>query len=816
MRGRTSPVSDREVYGKYQLLARIASGGMAEVLLARSSSVGGFEKILAIKRMHPRLGMNQGFVSLFIEEAKLSVSLTHPNIVQVFDFGRVDDDYYIAMEYVEGVDLSTLSARARDRGHPLAPAACVYMMKCMFDGMAYAHNKRDRLGRPAGIIHRDISPHNVLVSFEGQVKISDFGIAKAVEEIKRSEKGEVVGKVAYMAPEQARGEVITTASDIWGGGVILHEILTNSRLFARNADPDTLAAVANLTIPPPSMINPMVPPALDNLVMRTLDRSVATRPSSAREVAEALDDVLRNHFPRMNEFKLTEVIVDIFDGEVPSLLAALEQPSFRPAPTARVSPFESTVAGTAAGEHSVPGATRSERPDLLDGAPIESTPSQYEPTTTSPRAPVIDEAVREPSADENWFPDPFSRGLSETKKRLVPETDTGEFVSVQEVERLKALFVTDPNLWVLVDIGDAYEQAGLPDRAMAAYELAAAKFAQQGLLVQAVVIYRMLVQRNGETQRVLEGIRRLQTLPGLSDAEMLLEIFTPGASDFSEYRGLFESSPPDNQVDIFAPAPIFSALGADQLQHLVPKLELRRVAPSTEIIREGEPGDSFFWVGRGRVVVSTTNFKGRRIYLTSLADGDCFGEQSFFTGKPRDATVETTDEALLVEVSKDALDQLIAQFPPVDDTLRQFYKDRIAESLLARSSLFGRLSVRDRRALATRFTFVNFQAGDTILAEGDDSDAFYAVKAGQVRVVTGPQEVELAKLAVGEVFGEIAALKGIARTASVRAISDCELLRLEADDLIKFLAQNPEIKVLIEQQIQDRADDAARKITGDW
>ena len=206
-----------DVFGKYQLLTRIASGGMAEVWLARSSSIGGFEKLLAIKRIRSSLCDNRAFVSMFIAEAKLTVRLSHPNIVQVFDFGQVDDDYYMAMEYVEGADLSRIAQQARLKNTPLPVGASVHIMHQAMEGLAYAHNLPATRGQIGPIIHRDISPQNILVSFDGHVKVNDFGIAKALHE-SETKTDEIFGKLAYVSPEQCQGEPADEASDLWSAG----------------------------------------------------------------------------------------------------------------------------------------------------------------------------------------------------------------------------------------------------------------------------------------------------------------------------------------------------------------------------------------------------------------------------------------------------------------------------------------------------------------------------------------------------------------------------------------------------------------------
>jgi len=770
MRARTAnEMSEPVLYGKYRLIRRIAVGGMAEVMLARSSSIGGFEKILAIKRMHPRMSSHQGFVSLFIEEAKMWVALNHPNIVQVFDFGRVDDNYYIAMEFVDGMDLATIASRARHRGFSLDAAACLYIMKCVFEGIAYAHNKRDRSGKPAGIIHRDISPHNILVSFEGQVKISDFGIAKAVDELERLEKGEVVGKVAYISPEQAQGQVITTQGDIWSGGVVLYELLSNKRLFSRDTDRETLQAVANYQVESLLKFNPQLPGALDTIVQHILSRKVDERATSAREIAEALNDILGAYFPRMNEFRLSEIIAEMFEGEPLNSISDLEGSQ----------PPRFTISG---------------HPDVTQL--------------------MNDREFEDGMLSETDRPNAITDDLPVTSR---PDVGPATKVKVQieeSIARLKVTFAESPSLWILVDIAGLYGQAQNARKAMAAYELAAAKFMQRGLTVQAITIYSKLLDTVGATPRIAEGIRRLPTLKGLSHDDLCVALLTSeNPEDFEEFFNLLKTEEDDSpqSSEVFE-SPILSKLGPEQLQYLLSGLTLSRASSATTIAHEGSPGHSFFWIGRGRVVVSTKNFEDKRVYLTSLSEGDCFGEQAFFSGTARESSVETVDDCWILEVAKPVIERLIEQFPPVLETLRQFYRERIAESLIARSELLGSMSIHHRRRLADQFSFMDVAKGAILIREGDICDAFYAIKSGRVQVFAGEESdpIRLADLSAGEIFGEIAALKGIARTATVKATERCEILRLEASDLRSFLDQNTEIKEKVEKQIVDRADETAR------
>ncbi|MBI4822152.1 MAG: cyclic nucleotide-binding domain-containing protein [Deltaproteobacteria bacterium] len=736
-----------ELYGKYQLLSLIAYGGMAEVWLARSSSIGGFEKFLAIKRMHSSLSQNPDFVTMFIEEAKLSVALSHPNIVQVFDFGRVDDNYFIAMEYVDGLDLATISFRAREETRRFPIEAATYVMLRTFEGLAYAHSPRGH--RTKAIIHRDVSPQNVLVSLDGQVKLSDFGIAQATESFQIEGAGQVVGKVAYMSPEQARGDALTTATDVWAAGVILHELITRQRLFAKESEEDTLRAVAHDPVPRPSEINPEVPPELDALVLSILDRDPYGRPAT-REVAEALAEILRARWPRMSDLALERIVADL-----------------------RTEPGSES-----SGPHRTRAAITAEITDNFE-TDTTAVGGIVEPTDeVGPPEPVVDAAI--------------------------------------VIDALKDQFEREPNLWLLVDIGEIYFQSGDLDRARFVLMLAAGKFAQRGLLVQAVSIAGRLIELQPDAESTRRTIQNLQALAGGTDDELVRHLFdSDDDAMVEEYRGLLDAA---NQRaptgGILPKTPILSTITPEQLTRLVYALRRREVSAGEVIMQEGDPGHAFYWIGRGRVVISGHNFEGKRVYLTSLTDGDCFGEQGFFTGEPRNATVEATEPVILVEVEKSALDDLALELPGLRAGLLEFYKERLAESLLARSPLFGHIPVRARRSLAEKFSFTIADTNEVILHQGEESTCFYAVKAGRVQVFTEKQgeEVKLSVLGAGEVFGEIAALRGTRRNASVRALEPCELLKLESTDLRRFLAQNAEIKKKIEQQVNDRIADTTRKI----
>ncbi len=257
-------------FGKYLLLDRIAVGGMAEVFAAKAFGAEGFERILAIKKILPTMGEDPELVSMFVDEARIAVQLSHPNIVQVLELGKHDDTLYIAMEYISGRDLRQLLDRYRRRGQALPiPHACAIAAR-VCDALDYAHRKRDASGSPLGIVHRDVSPQNVLVSFDGGVKLIDFGIAKAERRLQKTQSGILKGKFSYMSPEQVRGDPLDHRSDVFAAGVLLWELICGRKLFTGDSDFAVLEKVRKGEVPPPAGVNPEVPEALSRVVLAAL------------------------------------------------------------------------------------------------------------------------------------------------------------------------------------------------------------------------------------------------------------------------------------------------------------------------------------------------------------------------------------------------------------------------------------------------------------------------------------------------------------------------------------------------------------------
>lgn len=277
---------------RYRVIDRLEAGGMAEVFRAESMGLEGFHKQVAIKRVLPHLGRNAKFISMFLDEARLSAQLSHSNCVQVFDIGVRDDAYFIVMEFVDGANLKSIASTIHAHGRPFPiPVAC-YLAHEICKGLSYAHELTDRSGMPLGLVHRDVSPPNILVTKHGEVKIVDFGLAKASSCLEPSEPGIIKGKLAYLSPEAALGEDVDCRTDIFAVGIILWELLAARRLFTADRDAQVVYKVQAANIPPIAQVNRAVPPELAAIVHRALARDPNARYPTARELGQDLSRFL--------------------------------------------------------------------------------------------------------------------------------------------------------------------------------------------------------------------------------------------------------------------------------------------------------------------------------------------------------------------------------------------------------------------------------------------------------------------------------------------------------------------------------------------
>jgi serine/threonine protein kinase len=303
-------------FGKYYLVDLIARGGMAEIFKAKSFGHGGFEKLLVIKRILEHFSENEDFVAMFIDEANVSVALQHANIVQTFDFGKIGKNYYIAMEYVEGKDVTAILRTLAQRGKLLPIEFSAYIAHEICKGLDYAHHRTDLRGAELGIVHRDISPSNIIISYDGEVKIADFGIAKAQNKSYTTKDGVLKGKFEYMSPEQASGLEIDHRSDIFSTGIILHSCLTGTRLFRTESDVRTLESIRACAVAPPSTLNDQVPARLDQIVLRALARNPADRYQEARDFQNDLLEFLYPASPDLTRQSFSHFLRELFADDI--------------------------------------------------------------------------------------------------------------------------------------------------------------------------------------------------------------------------------------------------------------------------------------------------------------------------------------------------------------------------------------------------------------------------------------------------------------------------------------------------------------------
>ncbi|MDC0671170.1 serine/threonine-protein kinase [Nannocystis radixulma] len=282
-------------FGPYKLMERISVGGMAEVYKAVEQGVEGFERIVAVKRILPHIAEDDEFITMFKDEAKIAGQLQHGNIAQIYNLGQQGDSFYIALEYVAGKDLRNIFTRCQQQGKPMPLAQACFVVMKICEGLDYAHNKRDKHGRHLNIVHRDVSPPNILVSYEGEVKLIDFGVAKAAGRVSRTQAGILKGKFGYMSPEQVRGMPLDRRSDVFSLGVVLHEVLVGNRLFQGETDFATLEMVRTVDVPAPSSKNPEIPKDLENIIMKALSGEPETRYQTAMELHDDLQAFMFAH-----------------------------------------------------------------------------------------------------------------------------------------------------------------------------------------------------------------------------------------------------------------------------------------------------------------------------------------------------------------------------------------------------------------------------------------------------------------------------------------------------------------------------------------
>lgn len=308
--GPCSPLHDSWLMAqhKYSIIEKLDAGGMAEVWKGRAASMRGFEKLVAIKRVLPNLAKNEKFIAMFLDEARLSLHLNHANIVQTFDIGRSENSYFIVMEFVSGANLKRVLELSRENGHRISPALTAFIVHEICKGLYHAHRRRDGRERPLNIVHRDVSPPNALLSVEGEVKLVDFGLAKAATQAALTDPGIVKGKFSYLSPEAAYGEKVDFRADIFSTGIILWEMLAGVKLFDGRTDLETVKLVRRAKIPPLSDYHSNIPSELEAIIRKALARQPRDRYQSARDLAQDLSRFLFRNRLMVTSFDVADLV----------------------------------------------------------------------------------------------------------------------------------------------------------------------------------------------------------------------------------------------------------------------------------------------------------------------------------------------------------------------------------------------------------------------------------------------------------------------------------------------------------------------------
>ena len=301
-------------FGKYRLLRKLAQGGMAEIFLAIQTGIQGFEKVVVVKRVLPDLSASDDFINMFLDEARIAARLDHTNIVRIYDLGEVNGQYFIAMEYIAGEDLASVLQQCKRQNTLVPIELAVDAVLGAAEALLFAHELEDNEGNLMNLVHRDVSPSNILLTYQGTVKLVDFGIARAESNVSKTQGGQLKGKIQYLSPEQCRGAVVDCRSDIFALGIVLHELLTCKRLFQRDTQLAAMNAILSGDIAPPSALRPEIPAELDAIVMKALERDLDLRYQTAGQLAADLT-VFLMHREYSRTGKFVEFLTRLFGEE---------------------------------------------------------------------------------------------------------------------------------------------------------------------------------------------------------------------------------------------------------------------------------------------------------------------------------------------------------------------------------------------------------------------------------------------------------------------------------------------------------------------
>jgi len=308
--------------GSYEILRQLARGGMAELFLARTVGPEGFEKLVVLKKILPKFAESPKFVRLFLDEARLAAALDHPHIAHVYDLGKLETSYFFTMEYVHGQDLHAVVKRAGRLGKRIPISHAVQLAHAVASALHYAHERRGHDGSLLGIVHRDVSPSNVLIAYDGAIKLVDFGVAKATTSTVKTRTGTLKGKISYMSPEQAKGSPIDRRSDVFALGTVLWEMVTSQRLFKADNDLATIQKIIHSEAEPPTHLRADCPPELETIILKALAVDATERYQTAEDLQLDLEELAREHKLVQSTVALRTFMHDLFADEIAAWQAA--------------------------------------------------------------------------------------------------------------------------------------------------------------------------------------------------------------------------------------------------------------------------------------------------------------------------------------------------------------------------------------------------------------------------------------------------------------------------------------------------------------
>jgi serine/threonine protein kinase len=394
-------------FGKYQLIKKLATGGMAEVFLAKQAmGNSGDNRHVVVKRILPHLAEDPEFIQMFQNEARVAAKFSHPNIAQIYDYGEENGTYYIAMEFIHGEDLGRLMRKAWSTGQWIARPLAIRIVASACEGLYYAHTRKDEEGRALKVVHRDISPQNILISFDGSVKLVDFGIAKAADQASMTKSGAIKGKFAYMAPEQAAGKPLDARTDVFAIGLVLYELLTGVRPLKRDSELATLQAALECAIDAPSVVAE-VPSELDDVVMRALAKAPDDRYKDARAFQMALEEFLISQRMVASSVQVSELMETLFadrraeenklGAPNPSSAESMSAPPAVPEPPGWERPPESNPQQQQSQSQSQPRRSRAAMPEVTGHTDMATPGEGGRPASAEWEAPPASQQQVMPS-----------------------------------------------------------------------------------------------------------------------------------------------------------------------------------------------------------------------------------------------------------------------------------------------------------------------------------------------------------------------------------------------------------------------------------